>query len=104
MLAFGVFLVFAVGSLIGFMRVWARDGEQWPRPYAMGALVGITAVMVQLGNSGIESWWLLPVWPLLGLYGGGAVGMAGGAVGNVLAGLSNARRESERAWPHRRIR
>ncbi len=104
MLAYLVCLVFVAGGLFGFMRVFARDGEQWPRPYALGAVAGMTAALLDLNQSGLSTWWVLPLWPVVGLYGGGAVGLAGGAIGNVVGGLSKAAR-AENPWSiHRRSR
>jgi hypothetical protein len=91
-MGYQVLTVLALGSVLGFLRVSSSEPSWLPRPYAVGALAGSLVVTLNLTQHGFGPWWLIPIWVVLGIYSGGAVALAGGALGNILGGLYRARR------------
>ena len=58
----------------------------------MGVLAGAVVTAAECAERGGIAWWLIPLWVIFGIYSGGAVALAGGALGNLLGGLYKASR------------
>lgn len=91
-MGYHVLSVLALGGVFGFLRVSSREPSWLPRPYAVGVFAGAVVTAAECAARGGLALWLIPIWVILGIYMGGAVALAGGALGNLLGGLYNASR------------